>query len=245
MALRSGTEIAARIEAEARREVARFRRAARGLVPRTCPNCGYVGPFTAYGQPPRYDARCGNCRSLERHRLIRLFLDRTGFLEGHHAVLHLAPEAQIGPYAEALVAHYETADLSERRSVTHRVDVADTGLPSESYDRILCSHVLEHVDDRAALAELCRLLVPGGRVLIAAPVCEGWAVTHENPNVVAPADRRVQFGQADHLRLYGRDIRERIRTAGFELDEYVAVEPDVLTYGLMRGETLFIGTRPL
>lgn len=244
VALRPETEIDARIEAEVRREVARFRRAARGLVPRTCPICRYRGRFTAYGQPPRYDARCGSCRSLERQRLIRLCIDRTGFLEGRHAVLHFAPEVQVGRYVKSLVAHYETADLSERRSVTHRVNVEETGLAAESYDRILCSHVLEHVDDHRALAEIHRLLVPGGRALVATPVCEGWAQTYENRAVTTPAERRVHFGQADHVRLYGRDIRDRIRAAGFALEEYAAVEPDVLTYGLMRGETLFIATKP-
>ena len=77
------------------------------------------------------------------------------------------------------------------------------------------------------------------------PICEGWAETYENPEVSTREDRIVHFGQGDHVRLYGRDLRTRIRAAGFELTEFTAVEPDVLTYGLMRGETLFIAEKPV
>ncbi|SHI86897.1 class I SAM-dependent methyltransferase [Wenxinia saemankumensis] len=244
MDVQDRARIAERIEAEAQRQVQRFRKAVRGLHPRTCPICGYQGHFTAFGHPPRFDARCASCQSLERHRLLALFVQRTGFFEPHHAVLHFAPEVQTAPTIRRTVARYETADLSERRNVTHRVDIEATGLPDASYDRIICSHVLEHVDDARALAEIFRMLKPGGRALLATPVCEGWATTYENPDVTSASDRLVHFGQQDHVRYYGRDIRDRIRAAGFELSEFTAVEPDVLRYGLMRGETLFVATRP-
>ncbi|GGL52608.1 class I SAM-dependent methyltransferase [Wenxinia marina] len=234
-----------RIEAEVKRQVQRFRQSARGITPRECPICGWFGTFTAFGDPPRFDARCAKCQSLERHRLFRLYADRNRPFEPHHVVLHFAPEKQLGPYIKDLVARYETADLSERRRVTHRVNIERTGLPSEEYDRIVCNHVLEHVDDRRALSEIFRMLKPGGIAFLMTPVCEGWARTYEDPDVTEASDRRVHFGQNDHVRYYGRDLRDRIRAAGFDLAEYTAVEPDVLTYGLMRGETLFIGTKPL
>ena len=75
------------------------------------------------------------------------------------------------------------------------------------------------------------------------PVVEGWARTYENPSVDGPVARNLHFGQSDHVRMYGRDVRDRIRAAGFNLAEYAAVEPDVLTYGLMRGEILFVATK--
>lgn len=142
------------------------------------------------------------------------------------------------------VARYETADLSARRKVTHQVNIEATGLPDAEYDRIICSHVLEHVDDAKALGEMRRMLKPGGKLAIMTPVVEGWARTYENPNVDGPVDRNLHFGQSDHVRFYGRDVRDRIRAAGFDLGEYAAIEPDVLTYGLMRGEVLFVATRP-
>lgn len=238
-------DYAERIEEAAKKQVARFRKQARGVYPRQCPICEYFGAFTAYGQPPRLDARCAKCNSLERHRLFHLYAEAKGLFEADHVVLHFAPEVQIAPYVEARVAVYETADLSERRRVTHRIDIEATGLPDAAYDRIICSHVLEHVDDAKALGEMYRMLKPGGIALLATPIVEGWARTYENPDVDGGAARFVHFGQSDHVRMYGRDFRDRIRTAGFQLGEYTAQEPDVLTFGLMRGETLFIATKPV
>jgi SAM-dependent methyltransferase len=235
---------AAKIEAEAEKQVARFRAAARGLHPRSCPVCGYKGKFTAFGQPPRFDARCPGCNALERHRLMILWIEREdGFLP-HHSVLHFAPEPQIATRIRPAVARYETADLSDRINTTHKLNIEDTGLPDNVYDRIICSHVLEHVDDAKALAEMFRMLRPGGIALLMTPIVEGWAKTYENPAITLPAERALHFGQSDHQRMYGRDFRDRIRAAGFALTEFTAVEPDVLAYGLMRGETLFLARKP-
>ena len=226
------------------RQVTRFRLAAHGVTPRTCPICGYHGAFSVFGTPPRFDARCGDCGSLERHRLFVLHVQRDGFLAPDQRVLHFAPEVQLSAMIEARVAHYETADLSARRPTTHQINIEATGLPSDHYDRIICNHVLEHVDDAKALAEIFRMLKPGGKAVLTTPIVEGWAKTYENPAITSAADRNLHFGQADHIRIYGRDFRDRIKAAGFDQTEVTAVEPDVLTYGLMRGETLFIAAKP-
>lgn len=197
-----------------------------------------------FGHPPRFDARCGTCGSLERHRQSALWFQRNDTFGPDHRVLHFAPERQLTAFIRPEVAVYETADLSPRLDVTHHVAIEDTGLPGASYHRIVCNHVLEHVDDRSALAEMLRLLVPGGTAFIMTPVVEGWSETYENPAITAPRERLLHFGQNDHVRLYGRDIRDRIRAAGFALEEFTAVEPDVARYGLVRGETLFIARRP-
>jgi SAM-dependent methyltransferase len=226
------------------KQIDRFLASAHGVHPRTCPICGETGSFGVFGHPPRYDARCKSCGSLERHRLFALYVQRFGGFGAGQRVLHFAPERQLGRLIRARVRTYETADMSKRLAVTHHINIEATGLPDATYDRIVCNHVLEHVDDHKALAEMFRILVPGGRALLMTPVVEGWAKTYENPAITTAADRLLHFGQADHLRIYGRDLRDRIRAAGFALDEFTAVEPDVLTYGLNRGETLFIATRP-
>lgn len=217
----------------------------RGLHPRTCPICGEQGMFAMFGDPPRPDARCIGCGSLERHRLAALYIQRSGFLSREHALLHFAPERQLTDLVRGAVGSYETADLDPALSVTHHINIEATGLPDARYDRIVCNHVLEHVDDRKALAEMFRILKPGGKALLMTPVVEGWPATYENPAVTTKRDRRLHFGQHDHVRMFGRDIRDRIRAAGFALEEFPAVEPDVLTYGLNRGETVFIAERPL
>lgn len=229
---------------QAQRQIDKFLASARGLYPRTCPICGAHAKFAVFGHPPRFDARCTGCGSLERHRLFALFIDRNDFFKPGQVVLHFAPERQLTPLIQSVVATYETADLSTRKPMTHHINIEYTGLPSDHYDRIVCNHVLEHVDDKKALSEIFRILKPGGKAIISSPVVEGWAQTYENPAAQTAAERTVHFGQHDHVRFYGRDIRDRIKVPGFALAEFTAVEPDVLVYGLNRGETLFIATKP-
>jgi ubiquinone/menaquinone biosynthesis C-methylase UbiE len=113
-----------------------------------------------------------------------------------------------------------------------------------SLDCVVCSHVLEHVDDNKALKEIYRVLKPGGVALIMLPIIEGWHQTYENAEVTTPKARQLHYGQSDHLRYYGADVRDRIRAAGFVLDEFTAEGPTVPTYALQRGEKLFIARRP-
>ncbi|MEL7114750.1 MAG: methyltransferase domain-containing protein [Pseudomonadota bacterium] len=225
------------------RQVARFRKMAAGLQARTCPICGYVGMFSAFGMPPRIDAKCGRCASLERHRLYALMIERLAHFGPDDHLLHFAPEHHIRKLLRPKVARYETADISARGNIDHVVDIHDTGLPSASFTRVICNHVLEHVDDRRALAEIHRLLKPGGLAFLTTPIIEGWRESYENAHVTTDADRVLHFGQKDHVRYFGRDLRDRIKAAGFEVSEYTAVEPDVLTYGLSRGETIFIAQK--
>ena len=225
--------------------VAEFAAKARGVHPRRCNICRYQGRFTAFGDPPRYDARCPSCASLERHRLIHLAVNRSGLLTPETRMLHFAPEWVLRARYKGRVGRYESADISPRAKVDHVVDITRTGLPEASYDLVMCNHVLEHVDDAAALAEIHDLLVPGGWAVLTTPIVEGWAATEEDAAVTDPAERRLRFGQDDHLRLYGRDLRARIRAAGFRLREVTATEPDVARHGLIRGETVFLARRSI
>lgn len=221
-----------------------FEAAAGGVFQRTCPVCDFEGYFVAFGTPPRLDAQCPGCRSLERHRLLWLYFQRSALLATKKRMLHFAPEALFEGILHAAADVYETSDLYAKKDVTHRLNIEDTGLPDENYDVILCSHVLEHVDDTKALSEMYRMLSPGGVALLATPVVEGWTQTYENPDVVGSKERLLHFGQSDHVRYFGRDFRTRIRAAGFELEDVTATEPDVHKYGLQRGETLFVATKP-
>ena len=158
------------------------------------------------------------------------------------SALHFAPERGMADLLRKSARHYVSADLAPGRAdrvinIEH-IDAAD-----DSFDCVVCSHVLEHVDDRRGLAEIHRVLKPGGVALIMLPVIEGWAQTYETEAARTPEERKRHFGQSDHLRLYGADVRERIRAAGFNLDELTAEGEDVLRYGLQRGEKLFIGRK--
>jgi hypothetical protein len=74
--------------------------------------------------------------------------------------------------------------------------------------------VLEHIpDDYKALAELFRILAPGGLLVVQVPI--KGDTTLEDPSVTTDEERLEKFLQEDHVRLYGRDLKQRIREAGF------------------------------
>lgn len=219
-------------------------RGAQGLARRHCPICDYFGLFGPFGAPPRFDSRCPSCSSLERHRLISLCLNRLGLLRKDLRVLHFAAERPLRRVVEPAVGRYETAELRVDTNPTHVLNIEAIDMAEALFDLVLCNHVLEHVNDIRALAEVFRILVPGGIAIFTTPVVEGWAETYENPAVETASDRVLHFGQSDHVRFYGRDLRDRIRAAGFDLADFVAVEPDVLHHGLIRGETVFVARKP-
>ena len=165
---------------------------------------------------------------------------RPGVVQGRS--IHFAPEAAVTKIVQPLAAPYQTADLV-RRDCELKLNLEKIDLPDQSVDTFILSHVLEHVDDKAALGELRRCLRVGGNAIIMVPVIEGWNSTYENSAVITDRDRNLHFGQSDHVRFYGSDIRKRIRDAGFSLDEYVASAEDTVRYGLLRGEAVFIATR--
>jgi SAM-dependent methyltransferase len=105
-----------------------------------------------------------------------------------------------------------------------RLDITDMDLPESSFDLIFCSHVLEHVpDDRAAMRELRRVLAEGGLALVLVPYRPG-VTTYEDPSITSPLDRMVAFGQQDHVRIYGSDLSDRLREAGFDVEDRTVAE---------------------
>jgi SAM-dependent methyltransferase len=188
----------------------------RGLG-RWCPVCERSSRrFRPYGNPPRAEAQCIHCGSLERHRFVWLLLNNdTDLFDGRAKnVLHFAPERCLEPLLRLrLGAGYRTADL-EREDVDLRLDMTDIRFPDETFDVIICSHVLEHVpDDRRAMQELHRVLASDGWALVVVPVTKGE--TFEDPTIVDPDEKLRVFGQRDHVRRYGLDIADRLQNAGF------------------------------
>ncbi len=208
----------------------------------TCACCGNSQKFRLAGYPPRLNAMCPTCGSLERHRQFTLLLNDRPHLTKGKAILHFAPEPTLRKGIEAVAASYIGADLDPNRG-DREMNIEAIDLPADSIELVICNHVMEHVDDAKALAELHRILVTGGVALLTVPLVEGWPTTYENPEITEPAERLLHFGQSDHVRYYGRDFRDRVIAAGFDLEEFVAEEPYVGQYGLLPGETIFIATK--
>ena len=183
---------------------------------RACPVCGAQDiALQTFHQRPH--AECPACGSLERHRSLALWLDRSGALSEVTDVLHFAPEPGFEAHLRSRVAgRYITADLEAGRA-EEQIDVCAISYDAASFDLVVCNHVLEHVpDDHLALTELHRVTRPGGLTIVSVP----WIPrpTEQDPSVTDPAERAARFGQFDHVRAYGPDIVDRIAAAGFEAD---------------------------
>ena len=165
----------------------------------------------------RANARCPVCGSLERHRLLYLYLrDVLALFSNEARVLHFAPERSLERRLRAAPAlDYVSADLAAKGAMV-KVDITDIPFADGSFDVIICSHVLEHVeDDRRAIRELYRVTAPGGRTVVLVPIA--GERTHEDPTVVTPEERLRVFGQVDHVRRCGHDYHERLAEAGFDV----------------------------
>jgi SAM-dependent methyltransferase len=232
------------LDPQVRQHATRAARTYRQQVNRECPICGYVGPFDAVGHPMRFGAGCVRCKSMERHRLVKLALDRGLIAFAGADILHFAPEATISNIIrQAGPRSYVTADiqpgLADRVLNIEAMDVADA-----SFDVIICSHVLEHVNDDKALAEMKRAVRPDGKIIILIPIVEGWDSSYEDSSITSEPERDRHFGQPDHVRFYGADFRDRVRRHGLVLTEFTADGPDSARYGLIRGEKVFIAAKP-
>lgn len=219
----------------------------RGRHPRECPICGYHGRFWVKGrQPLVFDGECPRCRSIGRHRQQELLVRRhPEWIDGAD-VLHFAPEPCFDRrYQERIAAtggRYVRAAYRPRKGET-QVDMQKIPFADATFDTIIAHNVLEHIpDDHRAMTELARVMRRGGRALITVPLVEAWERTYEDPAMVSDAARDLHFNQHDHLRLYGRDFRDKLARAGFAHTSCVATEPEVSRYGLERGEAIFIAT---
>jgi SAM-dependent methyltransferase len=203
---------------------------------------------------PRHgvDSICPGCLGLQRHRLLALYLLRESDIGSEKlSVLHIAPEEGLQEkLARVAGRRYVTLDSSDSARVSVQGDVTAMPLPPDSFDLVICSHVLEHVpDDASAIREFFRVLRPGGSALLPHPVHEDMPATFEDPAIVAPRDRLHAFGATDHVRVYGRDFSDRVRAAGFEVSrvDYLATldQKTVTRNGLgSEGRFLYVATKP-
>lgn len=178
--------------------------------------------FLPYGRmTPRENALCPNCLSLERHRLMHLFLkEKTDFFSANLKVLHVAPEhCFIKRFEQHKNLDYITADI-ESPLAKVKMDIHDIPFEENTFDVAFCNHVMEHVtDDIKAMSELRRVLKPGGWAIIQSPLWPNLDVTYEDPSITDPAERERIFGQNDHVRNYGTDYGRRLERAGFVVTE--------------------------
>jgi predicted SAM-dependent methyltransferase len=182
--------------------------------------------------------------SLERHRLLWLYLkNETDFFTAQKKVLHIAPEqCFLKLFKKQNNLQYITADLYSPIADV-KADICDLPFEDNSFDIIFCNHVLEHIeDDKKAMNELYRVLKPSGMGVFQIPQDLNREKTYEDFSITNPEERKIHFGQYDHVRVYGKDYFSRLRSVGFKVNEInysENISSELVTkYCLMKNEIL-------
>lgn len=217
----------------------------------TCPVCGQTSFFIPFGNPPRPLAMCPACGSLERHRLLYLYLrQKTNLFKNQLSVLHFSPEKGLSAALRAQKnLTYATSWYEPDRAADFHLDLTDLALPDESWDVIIAYHILEHItEDRKGMREMYRVMKPGGWAVVQVPVREE-PDSFEDPSVVSKKERHEKFGQYDHVRYYGwKDFADRLADAGFEVNiERFGRElsdDQVREFALDRDERIYVLRKP-
>lgn len=201
--------------------------------------------FLPYGYgKQRENALSPGTLSLERHRQMWLYLqNETDFFSKKCKVLHIAPEQEfLRKFKKMKNLDYISADLYSP-IVDVKADILDLPFENESFDIIFCNHVLEHiVDDRKAMSEMFRVMKKGGWGIFQVPMKNSLEKTYEDFTITDPKEKQKHFGQYDHVRWYGMDYFERLKSVGFEVDinfySRTFSSEERKKYGLMENEIL-------
>ena len=183
--------------------------------------------------------------SLERHRLLWLYLqNETDFFQSELdsdspvtqnkriklrkdaetssalKVLHFAPEQEFYKrFKKQTNIDYTTTDLFSPLADI-KADICNLPFEDNTYDILFCNHVLEHIpDDTKAMQELYRVLKPGGMGIFQIPQDLSRATTFSDNTIIDQKERAKIFGQYDHVRIYGRDYFDKLRSIGFNVIE--------------------------
>ena len=186
-----------------------------------CPICNKkFRKFFPYGRVTRENALCTNCLSLERHRLIFIYIKKkTSILNRNNKILHIAPEnCLIETFKKNKNIDYVTADLNSPLADI-KMDIHNMPFDDNIFDFVICNHVLEHVDnDIKALNEIKRVLKKGGKGIVQVPFYFPIPkITIEDKNIVDKKEREIVYGQSDHVRKYGKDYDKRILSQGLKV----------------------------
>jgi SAM-dependent methyltransferase len=199
----------------------------------------------------RDNCLCPKCNSADRERLVYLFLLlNTILLFSNISVLHMAPEVNLGRMlSQKHNIKYLSGDLDSPLAMM-KMDLTKLPLIKETFDLVVCNHVLEHIpDDYKAMSEIYRVLKPGGIAILQVPVSRIMYKSVEELTQISEAERLELFGQRDHVRIYAaRDYIERLERTGFIVEEFdwtkhKEFDPYSNKYSLNPEERLFIARK--
>lgn len=186
-----------------------------------CNCCGKsFRKFLPHGIVVRKNAACPYCKSLERTRVLLFYLqNETDIFNNDKSILHIAPEKQLEKLLRKSSGNYISGDINPALA-QEVVDITNIQYSTNTFDYIICSHVLGHVpDEQKAVREIYRVLKPGGLAIIMTVLGKNLAETYENNDIESSVDRIKHFGEPDLIRLHGRDFIERIKRPEVEVQE--------------------------
>ena len=202
-----------------------------------------------YGKGIRDNRLCPGCLTLERHRLLWMYLkNKTNLFTDNLKFLHIAPEQPFYKrFRKMKNLEYITADL-ESPIADVKLDIQDMPFEDESFDVVICNHVLEHVDDdRKAMREVYRILKKGGWAILQVPIDYNRETTYEDDSITTPEERQKYFGQYDHRRVHGKDYGKRLAEAGSSVieDNYISTftQKEIAKYRLDPDEIIYFNTK--
>ena len=201
--------------------------------------------FLPYGYvKQRKNALCPGTLSLERHRLLWLYLtNETDFFTKKIRVLHIAPEQCFYKIFKNLEnINYTTFDLNSPLADV-KGDICKMPFKNNSFDYVLCNHVLEHIsDDKKAMMEIFRVLSFNGTAILQVPINMSNTTTLEDSGITNKQERIEKFGQYDHVRLYGLDYFKRLKNIGFDVNQVKYAlnfnEKEILKYSIEKDEVI-------
>ena len=197
----------------------------------------------------RSNSKCPGCSSLERHRLLWLYLtNELKILTSEINLLNIAPDYATQTKLSSLPnVNYTSVDLDSHLAM-QKADLTNLPFEENMFNAIICYHVLEHIeDDSKAMSEILRVLKPGGWAIIQSPIDDEREKTFEDFTITSPQERKKIFGQEDHVRIYGRDYFTKLKNLGFNVTEDTFIkkfsESEITKYGLDKNEMIFFCTK--
>lgn len=176
---------------------------------------------------------CPGCGSTDRDRILYAYFESVFAENKPNNILHIAPEPCIRKYLRKKVQQSYTCGAKFHEGLYYSknmelLDLENLPFKDQSFDWVICNHVLEHVNDETkSLQEVLRVLTIGGKAVLQVPWTPKLEQTYENQSITSPEDRLIHFGQSDHLRLYGKDFPKRLQQAGYHVSLF---KPHDLTF---------------
>jgi SAM-dependent methyltransferase len=209
--------------------------------------------YKVSGAGRRKNAKCPNCGSVDRSRLLLLYFKlRTNILNKKTRILHIAPNIRVGEFLRSheSVDHVCGSLDPDDFKVLNAIKVDVTAIPfgAEEFDVVICNHILEHVpDEELALSEIYRVLKPKGFAILQVPIATLLEETLEDKSITTERERLITYGQHDHVRLNGLDYFDKIRQTGLNPIRDNPYDnnwlPDIEKHALSRIEDVIIGQK--